>query len=159
MGPGLLIKSLLRGSFSLLIFGWSQIVIDVQPLVVLIRGAGTLHGISHTYGAATVIALFAALSGKWLVALAVKVAVVQREGFRAIAWRTAMVSALIGAYSHVALDSFMHGDMAPFYPLALSNNLHGALTADVLHAVFLYSGIAGVVTFYAVGYIRQWRRR
>lgn len=36
MGPGILIKSLLQGSFSLMVFGWTQIVMDIQPLIVLI---------------------------------------------------------------------------------------------------------------------------
>lgn len=40
MGPGLLIKALLQGSFSLLVFGWAQIVMDLQPLLVLLTGEG-----------------------------------------------------------------------------------------------------------------------
>jgi len=48
MGPGVLIKSMLQGSFSLMVFGWSQIVMDVQPLLVMITGDGHLHGFSHT---------------------------------------------------------------------------------------------------------------
>ena len=34
MGPGILIKSLLQGAFSLMVFGWAQIVMDIQPLFV-----------------------------------------------------------------------------------------------------------------------------
>jgi hypothetical protein len=45
MGPGILIKSLLQGSFSLMVFGWTQIVMDIQPLIVLISGEGHLHGL------------------------------------------------------------------------------------------------------------------
>jgi hypothetical protein len=33
MGPGILIKALLQGSFSLMVFGWAQIVMDIQPLI------------------------------------------------------------------------------------------------------------------------------
>ena len=36
MGPGILIKSLLQGSFSLLIFGFTQILMDLQPLFSII---------------------------------------------------------------------------------------------------------------------------
>ena len=35
MGPGILIKSLLQGCFSLMVFGWTQIVMDIQPLLVM----------------------------------------------------------------------------------------------------------------------------
>ena len=66
MGPGILIKALLQGSFSLMVFGWSQIVMDIQPLIVLITGEGHLHGFSHTYIGGTLLAVFSALSGKYL---------------------------------------------------------------------------------------------
>ena len=38
MGIGIFTKSILQGSFSLMVFGWAQIVMDIQPLVVLITG-------------------------------------------------------------------------------------------------------------------------
>ncbi len=44
MGPGIVVKALLQGSFSLMVFGWAQIVMDIQPLFVLISGEGHLHG-------------------------------------------------------------------------------------------------------------------
>ncbi len=53
MGPGLLIKAALQGSFSLMVFGWAQILMDLQPLFVMWSGAGRLHGFYHTYFGAT----------------------------------------------------------------------------------------------------------
>jgi ribosomal protein S12 methylthiotransferase accessory factor len=49
MGPGILVKALMQGSFSLMVFGWAQIVMDIQPLFVMITGEGHLHGFSHPY--------------------------------------------------------------------------------------------------------------
>lgn len=49
MGPGILLKALLQGSFSLMVFGWSQIVMDLQPLIAMLTGMGKLHGFTHTY--------------------------------------------------------------------------------------------------------------
>jgi hypothetical protein len=66
MGPGILIKSLLQGGFSLIVFGWTQIVIDIQPLIVLLSGEDHLHGYTHTYVGAILIAIFAGLTGKYL---------------------------------------------------------------------------------------------
>jgi len=45
MGPGILVKSILQSSFSLMVFGWTQIVMDIQPLIVMITGEGHLHGL------------------------------------------------------------------------------------------------------------------
>ena len=66
MGPGILLKGILQGSFSLMIFGWTQIVMDIQPLFVLISGEGHLHGFSHTYVGATLLAILSGLTGKYL---------------------------------------------------------------------------------------------
>ena len=66
MGPGMLIKSLLHGSFSLMIFGWSQILMDLQPLFAMITNEGKLHGFSHTFLGASLIAVIAVLTGKHL---------------------------------------------------------------------------------------------
>lgn len=47
--PGIFIKAILQSSFSFMVFGWTQIIMDIQPLVVLITGEGHLHGFTHTY--------------------------------------------------------------------------------------------------------------
>lgn len=43
MGSGILVKAILKGRFSLLFFGRTQIVMDIQPLLVMISGKGHLH--------------------------------------------------------------------------------------------------------------------
>lgn len=87
MGPGVLIKSLLRGSFSLMVLGWTQIVMDIQPLIVLITGEGHLHGFTHTYVGAILIALFAALTGKYLSELGLKILrITENDASISITW-------------------------------------------------------------------------
>ena len=39
---------------------------DLQPLLVIITGKGNLHGFSHTYVGATLIAFISAFTGKWI---------------------------------------------------------------------------------------------
>ena len=65
MGPGIFFKALLQGSFSLMVFGWTQVIMDIQPLVVLISGDGHLHGFTHTFIGATLLAVVSALTGKY----------------------------------------------------------------------------------------------
>ncbi|HYQ38464.1 MAG TPA: hypothetical protein VER09_05940, partial [Pseudomonas sp.] len=69
MGPGILLKALLPTRFSLMVFGWAQIVMDLQPLLAMLTGRGELHGLSHTWPGAGLLAVVAALSGKYLGAL------------------------------------------------------------------------------------------
>lgn len=148
MGPGILIKSLLQGSFSLMVFGWSQIVIDIQPLIAMIRGVGQLHGVTHTYVGATLIAIVAAVTGKYLSQWALVSFFAMKPVV--IRWWVAFLSALIGTYSHVVLDSIMHTDIQPLLPLSESNDLQGIVTISLLHKLCLYSGLLGSMLYFAV---------
>ncbi len=66
MGPGILIKSILQGSFSLMVFGWTQIAMDIQPFIVLIS-VSMLHKVclySGLVGAAIYYGINWRLKGK-----------------------------------------------------------------------------------------------
>ncbi len=67
-----------------------------------------------------------------------------------ISWRVVFISAFIGTFSHVFLDSIMHSDVEPFYPFFLENSLLGLITINQLHQWCLYSGIVGAGLYYAV---------
>ena len=140
MGPGLLIKSLLQGSFSLMVFGWTQIVMDIQPLLVLITGEGRLHGFSHTFVGASGLAAVAALSGKYLSEFGFMLLRMNHDPAIRIRWWVAFLSAFLGSYSHVLIDGVMHGDMHPFWPFNESNPMLGWVAVDTLHRMCLYSG-------------------
>jgi hypothetical protein len=156
MGPGILIKALLQGGFSLMVFGWAQIVMDIQPLVVLLTGEGHLHGFSHTYAGATLLAIFSALSGKYLSELGLKLMDISKKNNPIqITWWVAFVSAFIGTYTHVALDSIMHSDVEPFYPLSQANNLLGLISVGELHQFCIYSALVGAAVYYSVQYVTK----
>jgi hypothetical protein len=160
MGPGILIKALLQGSFSLMVFGWAQIVMDIQPLFVLVTGDGHLHGFSHTYIGATLLAIFSALSGKYLSEIGLKIlGLSDKSNPVNIAWWVAFVSAFIGTYSHVVLDSIMHGDVEPFYPLSQANSLYELITVEELHQLCLFSALVGAVIYYSVLYFTKRHNR
>ena len=154
MGPGLLIKSALRGGFSLLVFGWAQIVMDIQPLLVMLTGKGELHGITHTWLGATVLALLAAPSGKYLGAFGLRL--IRHPEFLPIGWGAAFVSAFIGTWSHVLLDAIMHADLIPGWPMGGGNALHGWISMEALHVVCLVSAALGTAAWFAVD---AWRGR
>ncbi|GAB2190784.1 hypothetical protein MAH1_23920 [Sessilibacter sp. MAH1] len=154
MGPGIFIKALLQGSFSLMVFGWSQIIMDVQPLWVLIVGHGHLHGFSHTFVGCVLLAVFSALTGKYLSEFGLKILDLKGRNGRTIciSWWVAFLSAFIGCISHVLIDAVMHSDLQPFYPFVLRNPFLGFISVAALHKFCLYSGLLGVVIFYSV----QW---
>lgn len=155
MGPGIAIKAVLRGSFSLMVFGWAQIVMDIQPLLVMITGSGHLHGFSHTYIGASLLAVFAALSGKYLAEIGLFVLGINRQWTVKIAWWVALLSAFIGTYSHVLLDSIMHADVEPFYPFNTANGLLRVISLPALHQACLYSAAVGGAVYFAVGWLQK----
>lgn len=150
MGPGILIKAVLQTSFSLMVFGWTQIVMDIQPLITMIIGHGHIHGFTHTYSGAVLIAIFSAVTGKYLSQLGLKVLEIKTQNAKNIPWWVCFLSAFIGSFSHVLLDSIMHSDVQPFYPFLLDNPLQGIISVLTLHKLCLYSGLIGAVVFYLV---------
>ncbi len=150
MGPGVLIKAVLQGSFSLMVFGWTQIVMDLQPLIVMITGEGHLHGFTHTFVGAVLIAIVAALSGKYLSELGLMLLKIGISETIRIKWWVAFLSAFIGSFSHVVLDAIMHSDLEPFFPFYLNNDFLGLLSINTLHSLCIYSGIIGGLVYFGV---------
>ena len=156
MGTGILIKALLQGSFSLMVFGWSQIVMDLQPLWVLLNGHGHVHGFSHTFIGATLLAVISAITGKYLSELGLIILNIAKPSQPIkIYWLVTFISAFIGCFSHVILDGIMHSDVQPFYPISLDNPMLGYMSVAQLHKFCLYIGLIGAAIFYVV----QWRNR
>lgn len=155
MGTGIFLKAILQGSFSLMVFGWSQIVMDLQPLWVIINGHGHLHGFSHTFIGGSLLAVLAALSGKYLSEFGLLILGISKKNQPIkISWIVAFVSAFIGCFSHVVLDGIMHSDVQPFYPLTLDNPFLNYVSVGNLHKYCLYSGLIGAGLFYLI----QWRK-
>lgn len=150
MGPGIVVKALLQGSFSLMVFGWAQIVMDIQPLIVLITGEGHLHGFSHTFVGASLLAVFSALTGKYLSEVGLYLFEMNKDWQVKIAWWVAFLSAFIGTFSHVFLDSIMHADVEPVYPFSKSNELLGLISPVKLEEFCIYSGLVGGVLFFFI---------
>lgn len=131
-----------------MVFGWTQIIMDIQPLVVIFTGQGHLHGFSHTYLGATLLGIACALSGKYLAQFGLRL--MDRVQYLPISWTVAITSALIGSFSHVLLDSLMHADVEPFAPFMQTNPFLGFISIETLHKFCLYSGLIGAGLYLAV---------
>ena len=147
MGPGLLLKAILPTRFSLMVFGWAQIVMDLQPLVAMLTGRGELHGLSHTWIGASLLAVVATLSGKYLGELGLYLLGLRRQ--LPIRWSAAWLGAVIGTASHVLLDSLVHADIRPFAPFSAANGLFGLRSWETVEWLCLASGALGSVLYLA----------
>ena len=133
-----------------MVFGWAQIIMDIQPLVVLLTGEGHLHGFSHTYIGATLIGIGSALTGKYAAEFGLRF--IGEARYLSISWPVTIISAFIGTFSHVLLDSVMHADVEPFAPFTPNNPFIGLLSIEALHKLCLYSGLLGVGLYFAVSH-------
>lgn len=66
MGPGLAVKAVSGRRFSLMVFGFCQVAIDIEPLVRMLRGDIVIHGFTQTYLGATLVAFVGAYSHVFL---------------------------------------------------------------------------------------------
>ncbi len=145
MGPGMLVKSVLQDRFSLMMFGWSQIAIDVQPMYVMLRGEGHLHGFTHSYLGALLVAMISALTGKHLAAFGLKLFDMADD--LPISWGVAILSALVGTLSHVFIDSIMHADLQPYAPYSLANPMLQYISVANLHMWCFGAGVIGFFVY------------
>jgi membrane-bound metal-dependent hydrolase YbcI (DUF457 family) len=163
LGPGLAIKALAGRHFSLLSFAVAQVVMDIEPLIGLIRGADVLHGASHPYAAALVIGAIVAVMSIPVRRLVLPLW--NRElAFHRLAWFSApralgpipvLAGAFVATFSHVLLDRLMHADMSPLAPWAGGNRLLGMLSDEAPHQLCVLSGLLGFTIWVALA----WRGR
>jgi membrane-bound metal-dependent hydrolase YbcI (DUF457 family) len=153
MGPGVVVKAILGRHFSLTVFGFAQVAIDLEPLVRMARGDSAPHGLSHTYVGATVIGFVSLFAGRpacqWLLRLWPPtpgrpfLEWLRESG--TIPWPAAVVGAFVGTYSHILLDSIMHAEMQPLWPVSDRNALLDAVSMEALHVLCFAAGVLGLL--------------
>lgn len=153
-GPATAVKAMAPKHFSLVAFGLTQLVIDIEPVFYILRGMWPIHRFFHTYLGATAVALVVVIFGKPICEGVLRLwnwrlSESQRTWLGVnpkISFAAAISGAFFGAYSHVLLDSIMHSDMLPFAPFADQNGLLYIISIERLHEVCALAGIlAGVV--------------
>ncbi len=169
MGPGLLIKALLGRKFSLIVFAWAQIVMELMPFVVAQLNKRDLlarfdqidfSGLASTYAGAAAVAVVVAVSGKYVAQTLLWLAYLGRE-FKPpvnVGWKVALFSALVGTFSYVLIGSFLTENMAPLYPLSADNIFLGLASLDAVRQFCIYSGLVGVALFMFMMGLTQSRR-
>lgn len=132
-GPGALMHAAAPRHVSFLSFCAANVLIDCESLYNLVHARHPVHAFFHTYiGATLVIAATVALF-LGLRAFAARFWLPDFFQWRALhLWQVA-VGAMLGAYSHVALDSLMHDDIQPLSPFASDNVLLGLIPFSTLH--------------------------
>lgn len=144
LGAGAAFKAIGGRHFSFMVFGGAQVMMDIEPLVGMLRGSDILHGYTHTLLGAALIGALAGLIGR-----PISIAVLSwlRIAHPPFGWHAAFIAAWLGTFSHIVLDAVMHSDMAPWWPLATGNSLLGAIPVGQLHLLCVALGVVGGLVF------------
>jgi hypothetical protein len=151
MGVALALKPVAQKRFSVLAFGFAQVAMDIEPLVGMLRDQGVLHGWTHTVLGAGVIGTAVALAAPPVLGPMVRW-LHRKAGENRLAWildreaptRLAVwAGALVGSFSHVALDALIHHDMRPFAPLSQAAPLLGLVDHDDVYLACAALAFAG----------------
>ncbi|MCA9061251.1 MAG: hypothetical protein KDA85_22210 [Planctomycetaceae bacterium] len=134
-------------------FVLANLLIDCEVLYRLRYSLYPIHMYCHTYLAGTAIggvSGFVAFGG-WILLL--KVVSVTRLREARFAKQRALLSdflwsGLVGGVSHVFLDSLMHRDMNPCWPMVTGNPLAGIIGTATLHVFLAAAGFFGVVLWF-----------
>lgn len=155
VGPGIAAKAILQDHFSLIIFSAAQVVMDLQPLVVMLTGRGETHGITHTFLAAFIFGISLALIIKHPTQWFLNLFLPHDRLKVSISWRTSFLSALAGTLSHVLIDGLIYPDVEPFWPFTTANPLRIGITSSQMITFCWVSGAIGLVLYLIIKLIHR----
>ncbi len=142
-GPATLAHAIAPKQVSFLSFCVANVLIDIEPLYYLLHGEFPLHRFFHTYMGATLI-VAATCSLFWLIpTIAQRFRLSLHPAPYPLTPRRILLGAMLGSYSHILLDSIMHGDIQPLAPWRADNPLLLAISLTSLHAACLLAGVIG----------------
>jgi len=149
LGPGIFIGLLFLCCIDLPTFLVASVIVDVEPILVIVLGLNyPLHGFLHTFLGGTIVAfVLAAVMSRvrgLFSPLLVFFRVEQKVSFSRI-----MAAALSGIYIHILLDSTMHRDIQPFYPVSFNPLLGQRFPVGLDVNMFCFWCFVGVAIVYA----------
>src|SRR5690349_5222818 len=149
-GPGALFAAASRSSISFLAFAATNVLIDVESLYNMVTAKARIHTFFHTYMGSTIAAALIVIAFILARAIAFRFPAWPILGWRTLGVSAVLLGSLVGAWSHVLLDSIMHGDITPLAPFSNSNVLYHLISLRTLHIGCVLTGVLGVVVWYVL---------
>ena len=153
LGPGLLIGEIFERRINLVSILLASILIDVRAAYCFFNGCWPLHGPIHTFIGATILAFFIIAGVYFLKARFQKIT----DFFRIkqdYSLSSIIIGSLTGVWIHIILDSFMHFDMVPFWPMG-SNTLQGLINNGLNYYFCVAALIIGCLIYILKFYKRS----
>jgi len=149
LGPALAVGLPLRNRFHLPTFIVGSVILDIEPLAVLVLGLMyPLHGYLHTFMGAIGVGLLLGYAMYVLEGLLKplwrKLVLVPTASFKP---KRFLVAGLTGTVLHVLMDSPLYYDIKPLYPIPV-NPFYNPGLAGPVYGVCIVTGLIGL-TYYS----------
>jgi len=146
LGPALIFSLLLFRYLNFPAFLVGNVIVDIEPFLVLFLGLRyPLHGFFHSYLGGTIMGIATGVGiyfmRNWLNKVLAKFKVQQESSFAKI-----LYTSLFGVYFHIFLDSFLYGEMKPFFPLT-DNPFLNIVGSGVVYEFCRVSLIFGLILY------------
>lgn len=145
-GPGLLIKGAVPRRFSVAAFVATNVCIDVETAFHLLRHDWPPHRQAHSLLGGTVVGL--AVAGAIALGRPL-IKNVLRSTDALVSTETEplpmVAGGVLGGWSHSLLDSVVHPDVTPLWPVATTNSLFGLVPPLTLEFLCALTALAGAV--------------
>ena len=149
LGPAIAVGLPLRKYMHAPTFIVANLVLDIEPLLVLVFGLGfPLHGYLHTLALAIVVGLLLGVVmfklEKFMSPFYRKV---KLETDKPLRVRSFLSAGVFGSVLHVLFDAFLYSEMEPFFPLAVNPLLDLHLSMSQVYMFCVYLGMFGIVFY------------
>jgi len=148
LGPALFFGLLLFGFIDLPSFLIANVIVDVEPFLVVFLGLDyPLHGFFHSLVGGAIIAIVLAFLMFRLSSITKKVMkFFQLE--QEVTLKRVMAASLAGVYFHILLDSPLYPDIKPLYPLDVNPFFSSDLAVSIYIYMFcIFSLLFGVIVY------------
>jgi hypothetical protein len=150
------VKAVIPRYFSIVVFGLTQITLDLEAAWHMSRHEYPFHTFWHTYFGASLVAVGLTVLGKpasqWVKTawncIAAKCHYAILTVSTPTTWTASFSGAMIGTYSHILLDSLFHPDMEPLQPWSPANRFHGVVEPHGIELLCIVLGVVGLVWFF-----------
>lgn len=147
LGPALLVGIVTLRYLDFPTFIIANVIIDIEPLLIRLFNLGyPPHRFFHTLVGGTLAALLlAGIMTKLRPHLSSLLSTFKLESSASFA--NLLLASLSGVYLHILLDSTMHKDLQPFYPL-LNNPFLDSLPSTIsIYTLCIWAGLGGFVLY------------
>jgi len=158
LGPALLLGLIFLNYLDLPTFLIANIILDVEPILVILLSLNyQLHGFFHSFLGGTIVAFILV----WLMtkirpsldSLLKFFRLEQKSSFNRI-----FASSFLGIYIHILLDSRMHHDIRPFFPLESNPFLDRSALAGLEIYMLTTWCFMGAAIIYGIRLFLTWRK-